>query len=101
MYGVVSRSHTQERGMFDITIFKAVRQDLLPTVKVPEKISSKKSPWHRDKLSFIVRFLGNTTPDKLVVQHHKFKIVLFAEFKMFGHPQGPDQTLVCLSFGGI
>lgn len=78
--------------MLDITIFKAVGHDLLPTMKVPKNMSSKESSWRRDRLSFIVRFLGNTTQDKLVVQHHKFKIVLFAVFKMFGHPQGPDQN---------
>lgn len=47
-----------KKGMLDITIFKAVGHDLLPTMKVPQKMSSNKSSWRRGRLSFIVGFWG-------------------------------------------
>lgn len=53
---VVSGSHTKKRGIFEISIFEAMGNDLLSTMKVPKKMTSKKSCC-RDRFSFVV-FLG-------------------------------------------
>lgn len=55
---VVSRRHAKKGRIFEISILKAMGHDLLTsTMKVLKKGIIKKSAWHRDRLSFIVRFL--------------------------------------------